>query len=183
MNPRSFLEWFNRAIEPFKNRLMLMVNRAVITSTNDSKAIQTVQVKVLAGETKKEVPCIQHFGFSSHAPASSDAIMISVNGNRENSAIIGSENREFRFKSLDEGDAVIYNKGGKFVHVKGENVEMLLDKLIINNSSHEMVSVLSEFMQGVIDGLNETAIGPMPLTPATIAALTLIKDKLDTFKV
>lgn len=183
MNARTFMEWFNRAIEPIKNRLMLMVSRGVSNSVDDGSGIQTMQLTGLAGETKRKVPSIQHYGFSSHPPPGADLVMLSVNGNRENAVVVGTEHRDFRFTALAEGDAIIYNKNGKFIHLIGDDVDALLSKLSIRNDQHELVAVLSEFMQEVIDSQNETALGPLPLTPATIAKMQLVKDKLDTFKV
>lgn len=182
MNARIFSEAFNRLIEPIKNRLMLMINRATVDIVDDSGSIQSQQVKVLAGETKSKVPSVHQFGFSSNPPPGSDAIMISVNGNRENSVIIGHENREFRFTNLEEGDSIQYNKEGKFVHVKGKNVEMLLEKLIINNDDHELVDKLSEYMDRVNNGYILTAIGPQPWVVSTKTLLDATKDDFDTFK-
>ena len=183
MDARSFIEGFNRLIEPIKNRVMLMVNRGVVTSTDDSQKLQTMQVKVLAGETKKAVPSVQHFGFSSHTPAGSDVVMLCTNGNRENSVIIGTESRQYRYINLAEGDSIHYNKNGKFIHIKGDDIDMNLNKLSIRNDSNELVAVLSDFMQEVLDGETITALGPSPLTPATKVKIEAVKAKLDSFKV
>jgi phage gp45-like len=108
--------------------------------------------------------------------------MLSVGGNRDHGIVIATEHRDHRFKNLDEGDTVLYNKNGKYIHLKGDNIEALVSKLKIENDSHEMVAVLSEFMQEVIDGLTFTAIGPQPWIPATKAKLEAVKTKMDTFK-
>ena len=183
MDARKFMEWFSRSVEPLKNRIMLMITRGVLTKTDDSKSIQTQKIKGLAGEIKNKVPAIQQYGFRSHTPSGGDVVMLSVNGNRENSVIISTEHRDFKPLTLNEGDAIFYNKNGKIIHLNGDNIEALCSKLKIENDSEELVTVMSDFMQEVLDSLNETALGPLPLTPATKAKIQAVKDRLDTFKV
>lgn len=182
MNGRIFMEWFNRAVEPYKNRIMLMLNKAVTNSVNDSQGLQTQQLEVLAGEVKRKVPVVQHYGFSSSPPTGADVVMGCINGNRENSVILGTEHRDFRFKGLAEGDSVVYNKNGKFIHLNGDDIRVLLSKLVINNDSHELIAVVSEYMERVNNGLVLTALGPMPWAPATKTLLEETKTKFDTFK-
>ena len=183
MSARTFLEWFTRAVEPLKNRVILMVSKGTSTAVNDSQGLQTHQVKGLAGEVKRKVPAVMHYGFNSRVPSGADVVMLSVGGNRENAVIVGTEHRDFRLKDLDEGDCILYNKNGKFIHLVGDDVDTFLSKLSIRNDSEELVTVLSDFMQEVIDQLNITAIGPQPLTGATIAKMQAVKTRLDTFKV
>lgn len=185
MNMDQLTNFFNRAIAPLKRRVMLMVGRSIITAIDDSKDIQQLQLKVLADEVKGQVENFQIFGFRGHPPKTSEGIMVCLGGNREHGVIIATEHRETKslLPTLDEGDTVFYNKNGKFIHIVGDNIDSYLDKLSIRNDSHEMVAVVSEFMQKVIDSKNITAIGPQPLTPATRSTLQETKDKFDTFKV
>lgn len=172
----------NKLMRPIKNRLFLAIGRGILLAAKDDGKIQTIQATFLADETKDQVESMAHFGFSSNPPNGSDIVAVSVGANRDHMIVIASESREKRFKNLAIGDSVLYNANGKFLHLKGDNLEGLVSKLIINNDSNEFTAVLSEFMQEVIDGLVETIGGPQPWTAPTIVKLEAVKTKLDTFK-
>lgn len=171
-------------LRPLKNKILLLVGRGVILAVNDAEKIQQLQATLLADEVKDQIESFAHFGFTSNPPEGTECIMVSVAGSRDHGVIVATENRDLRLKGLASGESAQYNKNGKYIWIKNNNnVEMLLAKLKIQNDNHEMVAVLSEFMDEVIKGLTITALGPQPWEPATKAKLQAVKAKLDTFKV
>lgn len=173
---------FQQLIGPLKRSVLLMIGRGVLLAVDSSKDIQLAKAGLLADEVKDKTEIFQHFGFTSNPPANSDLIFLSLGGNRDHGVIIASESRQHRFKDLVSGDTAIYNMNGKYLWLNGNDMRALVDKVIINNASHELISVLHEFMEGVRDGKVITALGPQPFTPNTIAALQLIINKIETFK-
>lgn len=107
-----------RAMQPMKNRLLLLIGRAIIKAVNDGKPIQEVQISALAGESLDRIQRMQEFGFTSNPPAGTDAIMVSLGGNRENSVIIATDNRQLRIKNLASGETAVYTDDGTFIHLK-----------------------------------------------------------------
>lgn len=182
MRVEDVVRIIRQTIRPIKNKILLSIGRGILLAAKDDKEIQQVQLTLLADEVKDQVESMAHFGFSSNPPKGSDLVMLSVGGNRDHGIVVASEHRESRFKNLAEGDTVLYNKNGKYIHIKGDNIEALVSKLKIENDSHELITVLSELTQELIDGLTITAIGPQPWTADTKAKLQAVKDKLDTFK-
>jgi len=172
-----------KVIDPIRRKTLLMIGHGIIEAAKDGGPLQAIQATFLADETKDDVRKMHHFGFSSNPPVGSECIAVSVGGNRESSVVIASEHRDFRFKNLAPGDCVFYNKNGKFIHLKGGNAEMLVSKIKIDNGSNELIAVLVEWMDEMIIAKNITGIGPQPLDPETITALTAVKTKLETFKV
>lgn len=83
-----------RAMKPMKDRLLLMVGRAVIKAVNNSPNVQELQLAVLAGESIDKVQNFQQFGFVSNPPIGSEGIMVALGGNRENCIVIATENRQ-----------------------------------------------------------------------------------------
>ncbi len=160
-----------------------MIGRGILTAIDSTKDIQTVKLTLLADETKDQTEVFQHFGFRSAIPRDSDLICLSVGGNRDHMIVIGSESRQYSIKGLSEGDSIFYNKNGKYLWLKGDNLEGLVEKIKINNAQHELISVLIEYFEKNRDGKNLTALGPMPKDPATVTELTEVIDKLKTFKV
>lgn len=173
----------SRTIAPIKRKILLMVAHGIMEEIKDSGPLQLAQATYLEGETKDSIRVMHYFGFSSNAPVGSECVAVSVGGNRESSVIIATENRDYRIKDLAPGDAVFYNKEGKFIHLKGVNIEMLCSKIKVENDSHELIAVLVEWMEKVLTSQNITAIGPQPMTADSIQALTLVKQKLETFKI
>lgn len=183
MRQSDLIKFFNKAMAPIKRKVLLMVARGIMLAIKDGGSIQIAQGSFLADETKDQVEVFNHFGFTSNPPSQTECIMLSVGGNREHSVIIATENRDLRLKDLPSGDSAMYNKNGKYIKLLGDNADILVEKLKITNSSHELVAVLSEWMDEIIKGKTITAIGPQPWDPGTVILLQAVKDKLDTFKV
>lgn len=118
MKTEQLVTFFQRAIQPLKNRVLLMIGRAVIAAVDDSKDIQEAQISVLAGEAMERIPRIQEFGFASNPPKDSEAIVVALGGNRENLVIIGTDNRAVRFKDLGSGESAVYTDDGTYIHLK-----------------------------------------------------------------
>lgn len=132
-------------IRPIKTKVLLMVAHGLIEATKDSDELQKLQATFLAGETKNDVRKMHHFGFSSHAPKGSECIGISVGGNRESLVIIASENRQYRFKDLGEGEVAIYSQSGDFIHFKKDNeIEVSTKNLVINASDDVTVNATNK---------------------------------------
>lgn len=107
-----------RAMKPMKDRLLLMVGRAVIKAVNNSPNVQELQLAVLAGESIDKVQNFQQFGFVSNPPIGSEGIMVALGGNRENCIVIATENRQVRFKQTASGETAIYTDDGTYIHLK-----------------------------------------------------------------
>jgi len=84
-----------------------------------------------------------------------------------NSSVNIEMDAEGNFKVSNESGEMKMSSGGKFV---------------FTNNTEELVSIFSEFIQSVIDSTNETAVGPLPMSAGSIAAMTAIKGRLDTLK-
>ncbi len=182
MKASDLLNFISRAVAPLKRKVSLMVGRGVLLAVKDSTDIQQIQLTLLADEVKDQVESMGHFGFTSNPPGGSDAIMLSVGGNREHGVVIATEHRDKRLKNVATGDSATYNSNGKYVWLKGDDIEILLSKFKVENDSHELMAVLVEWMEKVITGKVNTAIGPQQWTPDTIVNLEEVKAKLETFK-
>ena len=173
-------------VAPLKRKVNLMVSRAVVASIKDSGGLQLMQLKLLADEVTDDAENFQEFGFISKPPAGSEAIALSVGGNREHIVIVATNNRagrEFAQALIDDGDSIFFNNSQKYLMLKGNNLEGKVDKVKIENASNELISVLVEWLDQHIINRNITGIGPQPLFPADKAAMEAIKTKLESFKV
>lgn len=118
MKANDLINFFQRAIHPLKIRVQLMIGKCIITAVNDSSAIQELQISALAGEAMNKVPRVQEFGFASNPPVGSEAIVVSLGGNRENMVVVATDKRNVRFKNLASGATAIYTDDGTVIHLK-----------------------------------------------------------------
>ena len=168
-------EIITRMLKPLRERVLMLATRVVVSAIDDSKKVQVLQVKGLADEDLADIEHFQNFGFTSHAPKNSEALMISIGGNREHSIVIALENREKRFKDLEEGESVQYFDDKNYFAVrKGGKFE-------VKNDSNELIEVLVDLVQAIIDARTATLGGPQPLLNIK-NPFPQIKRQLKTFK-
>lgn len=138
-------------LRPIRNRVYSMITRAVIQTVNDSKNMQIVQVGMLAGESRSDVERFQNFGFTSNPPAGSEALALSVGGNRDHLIIIAADDRKTRFKPLASGESAVFTDDGTVIHLKkGGTVEILAaTKVDINSPTIELgTATLEKILNG-----------------------------------
>ncbi len=118
MSSTQLIAALQRLLKPIKDRIFLMINRSVVNGSDDSGTLQTLKLQVLADEIYERVVRFQEFGFASRPPDDSEAIVLSLCGNRENMVVIATEKRSVRFKNLGKGEMAIYTDDGTYFHLK-----------------------------------------------------------------
>jgi len=112
-----------RILEPLYRRIMQVVARAVIKSTDDSGAIRKAQIAVMAEDTLDGVDQIQEYGFTSRPLAGAQAVVITVNGSRDHPVIIATDDGRYRVK-LENGEACLYDDQGQFVKIARAKIDI-----------------------------------------------------------
>lgn len=106
--------------------------RGKLTLTQSGESIQRVQVQGLADETLQDIEQLQQFGFTSHAPAHTDVIVIPLGGDTSHGIVIASEHGSFRVKNLQSGEVAVYDQSGSSIVLKqGKLIEIDCDTLYI----------------------------------------------------
>jgi phage baseplate assembly protein V len=115
-------------------RVMNMICRGVLATTDDENGMQLQQVSLLRDEAKTAVERFQNYGFSSNAPADSECIVVFVGGGRDHGIVVGVDDRATRFTGLGSGEVAIYtNEGDSIIVLKRNNiVEVTTRTLIVN---------------------------------------------------
>lgn len=139
--------------------------RGRLSATQTGNTLATTQVQGLAGETLQEVEQMQQFGFTSHAPAGSEVIVLPLGGDTTHGIVIASEHGSFRVKNLQGGEVAVYDQSGSSIVLKqGRLIEMDCDNLVIRARQKVWIdSPLVEasaqvLAQGQITGQNGLAI-------------------------
>jgi len=114
-----------RMVRPLRNRVYMMVSRAVVEMANDESRMQLLKMSVLAGEERDGVERFQNYGFTSVPKEGAEAVVVCPQGNREHMIAIVVDDRRFRFKAMAEGEVAMYSDEGDFIHIKrGGNIEV-----------------------------------------------------------
>lgn len=114
--------------------------RGKITLTQSGEPIQRVQVHGLADEVLQDIEQLQQFGFTSHAPANTDVIVIPLGGDTSHGIVIASEHGSFRLKNLQSGEVAVYDQSGSSIVLKqGKLIEIDCDTLHIKASTQVQI--------------------------------------------
>lgn len=112
------LDDLTRLLRPFSVRLANMIGRATVTSVDDARQVQDLQVELLEGEVRDEVERFGEYGFTSVPPKDSEAVVIFVGGRRDHGLAIGVEDRRYRLKNLQPGEVGVYDMTGTRIVLK-----------------------------------------------------------------
>lgn len=168
---RDFKDTVRAFVEPIRQRVLLMLGRAVISAVNDTGGIQLLKMDLLADETR-DVERYGAYGFTSNPPVGSEAIVAFLGGNRAQGVVIGIEDRTVRLKNLATGDVAMYTGTScyaKLVKV-GNEYHLKVDKLKLEGETDELLDLVKQVAQKtqeVVETLStdttNTIFGPMKL--------------------
>lgn len=116
----DFVAQLNRFVEPIRNKIRMLAQRALISLVDDSTNIQLVQVTIMKGEVRDKVERVQNYGLSSHPPNGSEVVLLNMNGNRDQAIAVTVDHSESRKKNLKEGEVSLYSKEGHFILLKND---------------------------------------------------------------
>ncbi len=141
MNLRSL----QKLIAPLTRRVRLMVARGVVKLVYDDLKAQGIQVSLLNGEVKDKVERFQEYGFTSVPHEGSEAIMVSIGGNRDHGIIIACEDRRYRLKGLQAGEVALYTDEGDYIKLARNNIIDVVTKTL-NITAETLVNIDTDTM-------------------------------------
>lgn len=139
--------------------------RGRLTATQSGGAVQRVQLAGLADETLQDLEQLQQFGFTSHAPAGTQAVVLPLGGGTSHGVVIACENGAFRVQNLQSGEVAVYDQSGSRIVLKqGRLIEIDCDTLHITAAARVKIdSPLVETSEvltahGQINGMGGMAV-------------------------
>lgn len=114
-----------RMLEPIKRKIMLLVGRCVLAAIKNSGKTQVIQVTGLKGETITDIERYQEYGLETYPKTNSEALILFLNGNREQGVTICIHDRRYRPTDLSEGDVCIYDYRGQRITLNSSGIKML----------------------------------------------------------
>ncbi|STZ75574.1 phage baseplate assembly protein V [Bergeriella denitrificans] len=106
--------------------------RGKIALVSAGEPVQRVQLSALADETLQDVEHLQQFGFTSHPPEGTEAVIIPLGGATSHGVIVATEHGNYRVKGLAGGEVAVYDQSGSSITLKqGRLIKIDCDKLEI----------------------------------------------------
>jgi phage gp45-like len=110
------------ATDRLYRRVMMTTASVTIAATNDDGPVHLVQGKVRGTpETIDNIQTLNLYGFASHAPVGSDALVIFGNGDRSNGAIVSTANQKARPRKQQSGEVTIFTDEGDAIALRRDH--------------------------------------------------------------
>lgn len=111
------MEQLRRVVDPLQRKLRMLAGRAVIRLMSDAV---TAQVEGLADEVRDAAEVFQQYGHRSMPLAGAEGIVLALGGNRDHTVVICVGDRRYHIVALADGEVVMEDYLGKFVHLKAD---------------------------------------------------------------
>lgn len=113
-----------------------MLVRGTVIMADAARKLQTLQVRLTAGEIKDGAEHFEPYGLSSNPLAGAEVLTAFLGGDRSHAVVLVASDRRYRIKELKPGEVVIYTDEGDKVHFKrGRILDIETDTLNIKATS------------------------------------------------
>lgn len=125
-------------LAPIRRRIMNLVARGIVLSSDDTKERQAIQGALLAGEVRDGLERFQQYGVTSRPKDGAELVAIFLAGNRDHGLVLAVEDRRYRLKGLEKGEVALYDDLGSVVHLKRDGVIRVVSSTRIEISTPEL---------------------------------------------
>lgn len=101
-----------------KNRIANLLARGVVALANSASKLQSLQVRLTAGEVKDNMEHLEPYGFTASPLAGAEALAGFFGGDRSHGVVIVVSDRRHRLVGLKPGEVAIYTDEGDRIHMK-----------------------------------------------------------------
>ena len=105
-----------------RNGLANILARGVVALGNSASKLQSLQLRLLAGEVKDNMEHLEPYGFTACPLAGAEALAGFIGGDRSHGVVIVVADRRFRLAGLKPGEVALYTDEGDVLHFKRERV-------------------------------------------------------------
>lgn len=111
-----------RFLGPMARRIGNLVTRGVVSAVNAGAKMQTLQLRLMAGETKDNVEHFEPFGFTSKPLAGAEHVTVFMDGDRSHGITLVVADRRYRLTGLQDGEVAIYDDQDQKVHLTRDGI-------------------------------------------------------------
>ena len=98
--------------------LKSMLARGTVVLANAGKKMQSLQIRLTAGELKDGVEHFEPYGFTSNPKPGAEVLTAFLGGDRSHAVVVVASDRRYRIKEVAPGEVVIYTDEGDKIHFK-----------------------------------------------------------------
>lgn len=114
-----------RLLNPIKARIRLMVGKCLITACGGN----TVDLSLLAGETRDEVDFYQQYGFTSRPVGKVGGVALFIGGSRDNGVVVASRGEDKKMAiDLEPGEVALHTSFGSSIVLKKDGSVLVKPK-------------------------------------------------------
>lgn len=118
-----------------RNGLANVLARGVVALGNSAGKLQSLQLRLMAGEVKDNVEHLEPYGFTSCPQSGAEALAGFIGGDRSHGVVIMVSDRRFRLKGLKPGEVALYSdEGDCIVFRRGRVLDIQTVTLNVNAS-------------------------------------------------
>ena len=113
--------------------------RGLVALGNSASKLQSLQLRLLAGEVKDNVEHLEPYGFTACPLEGSEALAGFIGGDRSHAVVIVVADRRFRLQGLKSGEVALYTDEGDFIHFKRDRI-IDIETVTLNIKATESVN-------------------------------------------
>lgn len=137
-----------KVMEPLRQRVLLMIGRAVLKAVQNAGPFQRVTVAALADEWHDGVEHFQAYGDYGHPLPGAAALILALGGNRSHLMAMIADPR-FTPQGARAGERILYDHLGKYIYFRDDGtLEIRAPKIRIHGQDVKVIADKS-YMQDV----------------------------------
>lgn len=105
----------HRILRPLSNRIANLLGRGTVLASGAASKMQSLQVSLLAGETKTGVEHFEPYGFTSNPRPGSEVLVTFLDGDRSHGIAVAATDRRYRIRELPAGGVAVYTGTGNSI--------------------------------------------------------------------
>jgi phage baseplate assembly protein V len=105
-----------------RNGIANILARGAVALGNSASKLQSLQLRLLAGEVKDNMEHLEPYGFTACPLPGAEALAGFIGGDRSHGVVIVVADRRFRLQGLKPGEVALYTDEGDFIHFKRDRV-------------------------------------------------------------
>ncbi|MDE2442439.1 MAG: phage baseplate assembly protein, partial [Betaproteobacteria bacterium] len=102
---------------PIAQRIGNLLARGSVAAADGARKMRTLQLRLLAGETKDAVEHFEPYGFSAEPHAGAEALAAFFDGDRSHGVCLVVADRRYRIRNMMAGEVAIFDDLGQKVHL------------------------------------------------------------------
>lgn len=131
--------------------LTRLLARGTVVLANSANKLQSLQMRLTAGEVNDDMEHFEPYGFTSNPLAGAEGIATFLGGDRSHAVVLVVADRRYRLKALAAGEVAIYTDEGDKIHFKrGRVIDIETATLNIRASSGVNIDSPTLSMSGKI---------------------------------